>query len=293
MPAIPAEFIPEVQSYTVAMPTGVLATEVGGGAARYTLQYDRGVQRFGISMALTAGQFSVWNAFYFYSIAKGTVAFTMPLDSGLGTASHSVNILPDSYSARAQDGFWLVAFVVETTSAVYALSGPEVAAYGLSAASLPNGLEPMLESYGIGDPGGTMASDVAGGVGAYALDYARGLQRFACQLLLTAEQYAAWTVWFHRLVGKGSYTFDMPLDSGFGVQTHAANIVPGSVSATRSGGLLTLLSFAVDAEPKAYDMTPAQAQSLIDLYAIYTTDTDTLLAALARFALVDSLALDL
>lgn len=291
MPALPNELTPQVQSYALASPVGVLATEVAGGPNRYRLDYARGLQQASVSLVLDATQLSIWNAFYYKLIAKGATPFTMPLDTGLGLASHSVQIVPGSHSISSMDSCWQVAFAVDTIASVYALSDAAVAAYGLSSTAMPDGLSPMLESYGLEDAGGVLRSEVDGGTASYALQYARGLPRFACQLLLTADQFATWSVWFHRLIAKGAYTFDMPLDSGFGMQTHAANIVPDSYSATRTGGIHTLVSFAVEAEPKAYDLSTADAQSLVDFYNLYGTGTSELLARIATFALVDSLVL--
>ena len=293
MPTIPNGFTPTVAAYSSDAPAGVLRTDVAGGVPRYGLEWDRGTQRFNVTLVLDATQYSVWVAFYHHLIKKGAIAFDMRLDTGLGTALHSCHIVPDSYSATRTGGtVMVVAFVVETISAVYALSDVAVAAYGLSSTVMPAGLTPLVQGYALSDPGGVINSEVSGGVAAYALEYFRGPQRFACQLLLSPDQFATWSVWFHRLIAKGAYTFDMPLDSGFGVQTHAANIVPGSYSATRTGGIHTLVSFAVEAEPKAYDLSTAEAQSMVDLYNLYGTGTDELLAAIAQFALVDSLVLD-
>ena len=133
---------------------------------------------------------------------------------------------------------------------------------------------------------------MAGGVAAYALDWGRGMQRFSCTLILTATQYAIWSVWFYRLIKKGAYTFDMPLDSGFGTQPHACNILPDSYQASRTGGIATVVSFVVEAESKALDMSAAEAQSMVDVYSAYGAESNALLARIAQFANVDSLALN-
>ena len=293
MPTLPTGFSPTVAAYSHAAPGGVKRTEVAGGAARYCLDFDQGVQRFAVTLVLDKTQFSVWTAFYFHLIAKGAIAFDMPLDSGFGTQAHACNIVPGSYSATLTNGAaYTVAFAVDAVSGAYALSAPQVAAYGLSAAALPSGFMPIVAAYNLADPGGVLADDVPGGVAAYGLDYGRGVQGFSVTLILNKADYERWAVWFHRLIGKGAQAFTMPLDSGFGTADHTCNIVPDSVQVSRTGGSAMAVSFLVEAENKAYDMTPADAQGLADVYNLYRADTDNLLAALAQFALIDSLVLD-
>lgn len=293
MPTLPTGFAPTVAAYSHATPGGVTRTDVAGGAARYCLDFDQGVQRFAVTLVLDKSQFSVWTAFYFHIIAKGAIAFDMPLDSGFGTAAHSCNIVPGSYSATLTSGTaYTVAFSVDAVGGAYALTVPQVAAYGLSAAALPTGFKPIIAAYSLADPGGVMASDVPGGVATYGLDYGRGVQGFSVTLILSKPDYERWSVWFHRLIAKGAQAFTMPLDSGFGTADHTCNIVPDSVQVSRTGGTAMAVSFLVEAENQVYDMTAVEAQSMVDFYNLYGTGSDDLLAAIAQFALVDSLVLD-
>lgn len=292
MPTLPTGFAPTVAAYSHATPGGVLRIDVAGGAARYSLDFDQGVQRFAVTLMLDKSQFSVWTAFYFHLIAKGAIAFDMPLDSGLGTRAHVCNIVPGSYSATLTSGTaYAVAFAVDAVCGAYALTGPQVAAYGLSAASLPAGFTPSIAAYSLDDPGGVLASEVPGGVAAYGLDYGRGVQGFSVTLILTPANYERWAVWFHRLIDKGAKAFTMPLDSGFGTAAHTCNIVPGTVQVSRTGGSAIVVAFVVEAENQVYDMTSTEAQAMIDVYNLYGRDTDDLLARLARFATVDTLVL--
>lgn len=292
MPTMPAGLVPTVAAYSHDGPGGVLRTEVAGGPARYTLDYDWGTQRFSVTLMLDAGQLMLWVLFYTRTIKKGAVRFGMRLDSGLGTAEHQVNIVPGSYSTTRTGGIaTLVSFVVETENAAYGLSDAAVAAYGLSAATLPAGFVPTVAAYSVQGAGGAMRGGIAGGVAAYALDYDRGLETFSVTLMLAPAEFAVWTVWFHRLLKKGARSFTMPLDSGFGTELHACNIMPGSYSASRTGGIAMAVSFVVEAENKAYDMSAADAQALIDVYNASGSDAGALLARIARFATVDTLVL--
>jgi hypothetical protein len=148
-----------------------------------------------------------------------------------------------------------------------------------------------VAAYSHGGPGGVLRTDVAGGAPRYALDYDRGPQQFQVTLILDKAQFSVWVAFFHHIIKKGAITFDMPLDSGFGTQLHACNILPDSYAASRTGGVAMAVSFVVEAENKVYDMTAAEAQALIDVYNLYGRDTDELLARLARFATVDTLVL--
>ena len=155
----------------------------------------------------------------------------------------------------------------------------------------PSYMDYTAATYSFGGPDGVMRTEVSGGTPRYALDYDRGLQQFSISMMLNRSQVSVWMAFFYHIIKKGSITFDMNLDSGFGQQVHACNIIPGSYSATRTGGEWTVITFVVEAESKVYDMTAAEAQSLIDVYNLYGQDTDDLLARLAQFALVDSLVL--
>lgn len=156
---------------------------------------------------------------------------------------------------------------------------------------MPSGIKPTVAAYSHDGPGGVQRTEVAGGAPRYALQYDRGLQRFNVTLILTKAQFSVWTAFYIHIIRKGAITFDMPLDSGFGTEPHACNIVPGSYSASRTGGTAMVVAFTVEAENKAYDFSATDAQAMIDLHNLYLRDTSALLARLAQFSTVDTLVL--
>ena len=158
--------------------------------------------------------------------------------------------------------------------------------------TLPTGLTPTVAAYSYGGPGGVLRTEVAGGAARYGLDYGRGTQQFNVTLVLDKLKFSVWTAFFHHIILKGAVTFDMPLDSGFGTEQHAVNIVPGTYSASRTGGIAMVVAFVVEAESKVYDMTAADAAALIDVYSTYGDDSNKLLDRLAQFANVDTNVLD-
>ena len=158
--------------------------------------------------------------------------------------------------------------------------------------TLPAGLTPTVAAYSHGAPGGVMRTEVSGGAARYALDYGRGTQQFNVTLILDKLKFSVWTAFFHHIILKGALTFDMPLDSGFGTEAHAVNIVPGTYSASRTGGTAMVVAFVVEAESKVYDMTAVDAAALIDFYSTYGDDSNKLLDRLAQFANVDTNVLD-
>lgn len=157
---------------------------------------------------------------------------------------------------------------------------------------LPSQFVPIVAQYSYKDPGGVIRTEVAGGANRYALDWARGVQPFSVTLILNALQLSVWEAFYHLITQKGAITFDMNLDSGFGVQPHACNIVPGSYNAARTGGILTAVSFVVEAESKVYDMTAADGASLVDMYGTYGDGLPSFFSRLAVFATADSNVLD-
>jgi len=157
--------------------------------------------------------------------------------------------------------------------------------------SLPTGLIPTVAAYSYGGPGGVQRTDVAGGAPRYAMQWDRGVQQFNVTLILDKLAFGIWTAFFHHIIKKGAITFDMPLDSGFGTELHACNIMPGSYSATRTEGVAMIVAFVVEAESKAYDFTAADAQNMIDVYNTYGNDSSILLSRIAQFANIDTLVL--
>jgi hypothetical protein len=300
MPTMPALFVPVTApgGYSHGGPGGVVRTEVAGGAARYALDWDCGVQRFNVTLLLDPAQYSVWVAFYHYSIQKGAIAFDMPLDSGFGLQQHEVNIVPGSCQAVHDNGFITVSFVVEAESAAYAMSDAEVATFatanGLTAESMPDGFEPVTApgGYSHDGPGGVMSDAVAGGNACYALEWDRGVQQFNVTLMLTDAEYEIWSVWFHRMIKKGARAFEMMLDSGFGLDAHLVNIIPGSYSATHNDTFI-VISFVAEGESAAYALGEAAALALIAVYGEYGMGTNALFDRISRFANVDTLVLDL
>jgi hypothetical protein len=159
--------------------------------------------------------------------------------------------------------------------------------------TIPNGMNPTVSSYSMGAPSGVIRTQVAGGMPRYGLDYDRGSQQYKVTLILDKLRLSVWTAFFMQVVKKGAIAFDMPLDSGFGVELHTVNIVPDTYSTARTGDIATVVSFAIDVVSKAYDLSEDDAQGLVDLYNEYGDDTSALLARLAQFANVDTLVLDL
>ncbi len=158
---------------------------------------------------------------------------------------------------------------------------------------MPNGFKPTVAAYSHDAPGGVFRTEVAGGAARYGLQFDRGTQMFNVTLLLDKLKFSVWTAFFHQIIKKGAITFDMPLDSGFGTEMHAVNIVPNSYSATRTGGICTVVSFVVEAESKANDITVDEAEAMVALYNEAGAESDALLERIMVFANFDTNVLDI
>lgn len=158
--------------------------------------------------------------------------------------------------------------------------------------TLPPGLTPTVAAYSHNGPGGVVRTEVAGGAARYGVQYGRGTQQFNLTFILDQLNFSVWIAFYHHIILKGAVTFDMPLDSGFGTELHAVNIVPDTYTATRTGGTAMVVAFAVEAESKVYNMTAADAAGLIDVYSTYGDDSQRLLARLAQFANNDTNVMD-
>lgn len=157
---------------------------------------------------------------------------------------------------------------------------------------IPRGIVPVIQGYTYGDPGGVKRTAVAGGSPRYALDYDRGAQQFQVSMVMKPDKFSIWTVFYHHLIKKGAISFEMELDSGQGCQPHVCNIVPGSYSAARTSLNIWTVGFTVEAESRVYDLTEDDAAGLVELWNEVGAPLDSLLARLARFALVDTTVLE-
>jgi hypothetical protein len=157
--------------------------------------------------------------------------------------------------------------------------------------TIPDGFQPVVQGYGIGAPDGVLRTDVAGGAPRYGLEWDRGVQQYRVTLVLNSLQFAVWTAFFHHVIKKGALAFDMDLDSGFGPQSHSVNIMPGSYSASRTGTVMTSVSFIVEAESAAYGWTTAEAVSFVALYNEFGPRLGQLLDRISLFANFDTVVL--
>ena len=146
---------------------------------------------------------------------------------------------------------------------------------------IPSGFMPMVQGYSLKGPGGVKRIEVAGGMPRYGLSWDQGAGQYNVAIIMTDVKFQVWSMFYHLIIKKGSIAFNMPLDSGQGVQDHTCNIIPDSYMATRIDGRATTVTFAVDATPTVYQITSADAQIIIDFWNIYGDDSSRLLARIA------------
>jgi hypothetical protein len=160
--------------------------------------------------------------------------------------------------------------------------------------TIPSGLKPVVENYGIGAPDGVFRTDVAGGLPRSGLEWDRGVQQHRVTLILDSQKFSVWTTFFHHIIKKGALAFDMDLDSGYGVQQHSVNMMPGTYSATLTSGgrnAMWTVSFMVETESAAYAMSAADAEALLDLWELEGDGSAALLDRISIFANQDTLVL--
>jgi len=158
--------------------------------------------------------------------------------------------------------------------------------------TLPRDLYPVTSpsGYSHNAAGGVSRTQVEGGFNRYALDFDRGVQQFNVALACTAGHYQIWTLFFYNIIKKGALSFDMPLDSGSGLQTHTVNIIPNSVSVNETDGNNFVVTFQVEAESSAYDF---DADGTASALAIWENGDDLgdFIDRLALFVLTETLVL--
>ena len=158
---------------------------------------------------------------------------------------------------------------------------------------LPSQFKPIFGSYTHGGASGVSRTDVAGGAARYALEFDRGFQKWNVTLNTSDAGYSAWVAFYHRTINKGAITFQMNLDSGFGLEPHFVNIVPDTYSASSVEWDRHIISFVCEGESTVYNLTDGEADAVLALYVAYgdglgDAGIPDFLDILERFATVDS-----
>lgn len=165
----------------------------------------------------------------------------------------------------------------------------------MTAINLPRDLYPVTSpsGYSHGSAGGVNRTEVEGGFNRYALSYGRGVQLFNVALACTASHYQIWTLFFYNIIKKGALSFNMPLDSGAGLQQHEVNIIPQSVNVAETDGNNFVVTFQVEAESSAYDFDDGGTGAILALWETGAdiADITELFDRLAEFTLEDTLVL--
>jgi hypothetical protein len=162
----------------------------------------------------------------------------------------------------------------------------------MTAINLPRDLYPVTSpsGYSYGAAQGVNVTQVEGGFNRYALDFDRGTRVFNVALACTAGHLRVWELFYLRIIKKGALSFEMPLDSGTGLEQHVVNIIPNSVNTAATDGNNFVVTFQVEAEPKIYDFTEEGAAAIIAIWNA-GADITELFDRLAEFTLEDTLVL--
>jgi hypothetical protein len=162
----------------------------------------------------------------------------------------------------------------------------------MTAINLPRDLYPVSSpsGYSYGAAQGVNVTQVEGGFNRYALDFDRGTRVFNVALACTAGHLRVWELFYLRIIKKGALSFEMPLDSGTGLEQHVVNIIPNSVNTAATDGNNFVVTFQVEAEPKIYDFTEEGAAAIIAIWNA-GADITELFDRLAEFTLEDTLVL--
>jgi len=159
--------------------------------------------------------------------------------------------------------------------------------------SLPTGLKPVIQGYGIGAPDGVVMTEVAGGMPRIGLQFDRGKQAYQVTFVLQPEPFLVWQMFFHHIIKQGSIQFFIPMDSGMGLQPHLSMMVPGTLTISRAGiSQIWSVSFTVVAENPINDLDGEVIDSILDFWEAGYRDLDALLDRIAIFANEDTLVLD-
>lgn len=157
---------------------------------------------------------------------------------------------------------------------------------------LPRDLYPVTSpsGYSYASAQGVHMTQVEGGFNRYAMDFDRGTRLFNVALACTAWHLQVWELFYLRIIKKGALAFEMPLDSGTGLEQHIVNIIPNSVNTTETDGNNFVVTFQVEAESKIYDFTEGGAAAILAIWDV-SGDVGDFLDRLALFTLEETLVL--
>lgn len=158
--------------------------------------------------------------------------------------------------------------------------------------TLPSQFKPIFGSYSHGAAGGVIRTEVSGGANRYALAYDRGMQKWNVTFNLRDAAYSAWVAFFHHVIKKGAISFQMNLDSGFGLEPHLVNILPDTYAQNSTEWDTHIVSFVCEGESTVYQMTEQEGIAMVDVYSAYGDSANDTLTAIDRFATIDSNVLD-
>lgn len=151
--------------------------------------------------------------------------------------------------------------------------------------TIPKGLCVSVAPYSFGAPGGVVQTELDGGPSRFAANYDRGVQQFSVTLMCSKEQFSVWNVFFLRKILKGAVTFLIDIDSGFGIEPHRANIIPGSYTVTLTSGTMYAVAFQVEAEAAStYDLTQDEVDAILEINDANDGNVHRFLDRLAIFA---------
>ena len=157
---------------------------------------------------------------------------------------------------------------------------------------LPRDLYPVTSpsGYSYASAQGVHMTQVEGGFNRYAMDFDRGTRIYNVALACTAGHLQVWELFYLRIIKKGTLSFEMPLDSGTGLEQHLVNIIPNSVNTTETDGNNFVVTFQVEAESKIYDFTDEGAEAILSIWET-SGDVGDFLDRLALFTLEETLVL--
>lgn len=154
-------------------------------------------------------------------------------------------------------------------------------------ATFPVSIKPVItRGYGWNTPDNVISIETMGGAPIQVRDYRTGPVTFSITVIGNSLIKAVMTDFIYGKISSGADKFYMSLDSGYGIEQHVCQIVPGSIAFDGSNGPVTVVSFTVRAET-----TPAQDNpyggNLVDLYGVYGTEINALFDALDNFVNVE------
>lgn len=152
--------------------------------------------------------------------------------------------------------------------------------------NFPATIKPITDGYRFNTPNNVMSINVMNGLPIQVLDYKFGPVEIPCTFVGGRLLKSVLSDFYYGKINSGADKFLMNLDTGFGLEEHIVQIVPGTMNWDLGKDPTTVISCTIRAEKTPAQDVPYEG-SLSDAYSLYGEQILEFFNDLEEFTLVD------